>query len=58
MDNITALINHHSSPSYRVPASSEVSSFALLEERRLAAQVRFDAIGLPRDEVLTWKGQI
>lgn len=57
MNNLEALIAHHTSPSYAVPPSTEVASFAMLEERRAAAQVRFDTIGLPRDEVLTWKGQ-
>lgn len=57
MDRITALIAHHTAAGYAVPPSAEVSSFALLAERKATAQERFDAIGLPRDETLTWKGQ-
>lgn len=47
-DPLTTLINHHAhSPDTAVPSSLEVRRHAW----RLAAQARFDAVGLPRGVV-------
>lgn len=49
MNEIEALITFHSKGDFTVPPSMEVASFAMLADRRSAAQVRFDTVGLPRD---------
>lgn len=48
MNDIENLIGYHTKGDFTVPPSSEVASFAMLAERRAAAQERFDTIGLPR----------
>jgi len=44
MDTIAALIAHHTRGTFTPPPSAEVTAY----ERRVAAQERFDAVGLPR----------